>query len=159
GLTVQGGQVVVGATLSVQNDLTIAASQVSVAGAVTVGGLTRASAGSSLQLGALTSTGILTLDASSLQVDSVVAPQLTLSNASLLACAMARTTQVHLLDLDIAGTLNVDATSRIDVSGKGYLAGRTTGNTTTGGATGNAGGSYGGVGGAPRGTANAVYGT
>ncbi len=42
----------------------------------------------------------------------------------------------HKLDLTVAEQVIVDATSKIDVSGKGYLAGRTTGNTTVGGATG-----------------------
>ena len=45
-------------------------------------------------------------------------------------------TQMYELDLAIAGSLIVDATSRIDVNGKGYLPGHTTGNTTVGGATG-----------------------
>ena len=44
------------------------------------------------------------------------------------------------------------------MSGKGYLAGRTTGNTTVGAATGDAGGSYGGLGASSRGASNAVYG-
>src|SRR5206468_1088977 len=58
-------------------------------------------------------------------------------------------TQVHKLNLSVAHQLYIDATSRIDVSGKGYLPGRTTGNTTVGGAKGRRGaGSYGGVGGA-----------
>ncbi|HEX8203831.1 MAG TPA: hypothetical protein VF590_25365 [Isosphaeraceae bacterium] len=52
----------------------------------------------------------------------------------------------------------MDGSSRIDVSGKGYLPGRTTGNSTTGGATGWSGGSYGGWGLGERGASNAVYG-
>ncbi|HOC01141.1 MAG TPA: hypothetical protein PKM43_20625, partial [Verrucomicrobiota bacterium] len=51
---------------------------------------------------------------------------------------------VHKLELEVTGTVTVDASSTIDVSGKGYLAGRTKGNTTEGGAEGSAGGSYGG---------------
>ena len=56
-------------------------------------------------------------------------------------------TATHSLDLNISGTLTIDATSRIDVSGEGYAPGYTTGNTATGGATGRSGGSYAGTGG------------
>jgi len=59
------------------------------------------------------------------------------------------------LELMIGGSLTVDASSRIDVTGKGYLPGYTTGNTQQGGATADAGGSHGGLG-TPGGT-NAVY--
>ncbi len=63
------------------------------------------------------------------------------------------------LDLRVADTLVVDAASRIDVSGRGYLGNRTLGNTTVGAATKSAGGSYGGLG-PPRwgGSPNWVYG-
>ncbi len=66
-----------------------------------------------------------------------------------------------------AWTLSIDASSKIDVSGRGYLGGRRDGNPdnegrTVGnvaGSTVNAGGSYGGIGGAHGGgTPNAVYG-
>ena len=61
------------------------------------------------------------------------------------------------LDLEIADTLSVDATSRIDVTQRGYLGGlnrdnfisqlgRTFGNTTLGGSARRSGGSYGGLG-------------
>ena len=55
-------------------------------------------------------------------------------------------TATHKLDLTVADQVIVDSASRIDVSGKGYLAGRTTGNTHVGAASGDAGGSYGGSG-------------
>ena len=60
----------------------------------------------------------------------------------------------------MSGTLTLDATSRIDVSSKGYLASRTLGNTTTGASSSRVGGSYGGLGGLGNsgGSANAVYG-
>ena len=73
-------------------------------------------------------------------------------------------TQTHRVDLSVAQQVIVDASSKIDVTGDGYLAGRTTGNSTVGGATGLAGGSYGGLGGmgasnaTSGGTPNAVYG-
>ena len=60
------------------------------------------------------------------------------------------TTQTHELDLTVTDQVIVDATSRIDVTGKGYLAGYTSGNTTVGGATGATGGSHGGLGGIAR---------
>ena len=48
--------------------------------------------------------------------------------------------------------------SRIDVTGKGYLPGYTTGNTTVGGVHGRSGGSYGGGRRPDSGATNAVYG-
>ncbi|MBN1381265.1 MAG: carboxypeptidase regulatory-like domain-containing protein [Deltaproteobacteria bacterium] len=67
------------------------------------------------------------------------------------------TTAAELFDLVIsADTLLCDADSSIDVTGKGYLVGRTEGNTTAGGASGVAGGSYGGRGFGPE--ANQTYG-
>ena len=62
------------------------------------------------------------------------------------------------LILNVTGTLSVDSTSGIGVSGLGYAPGYTTGNTTAGGATGRSGGSYGGLGQDDRGTTNAAYG-
>ncbi|MFI5461158.1 MAG: Ig-like domain-containing protein, partial [Isosphaerales bacterium] len=64
--------------------------------------------------------------------------------------------QTHELDLTVTEQVIVDGSSRIDVSGNGYLPGYTTGNTTIGGATGQSGGSYGGRGGG--GSPNLVYG-
>ena len=60
------------------------------------------------------------------------------------------------IDWQLANGLWIDSTSKIDVSGKGYLPGYTVGNTTAGGAVGNVGGSYGGLGGGSG--ANSVYG-
>jgi hypothetical protein len=64
------------------------------------------------------------------------------------------------MELAIQGQLQIDATSSIDVTGAGYLPGRTLGNTTVGAAGGAAGGSYGGTGGTSYygGTANRGYG-
>jgi len=70
-------------------------------------------------------------------------------------------TQTHKIDLTVSQQVIVDASSKIDVSGKGYLAGRTTGNTTVGGAGGGSGGdggSYGGRGATDGGHTNLVYG-
>ena len=59
------------------------------------------------------------------------------------------TTQTHKIDLSVFEQVIVDATSRIDVSGKGYLPAHTTGNSTVGASAGAGGGSYGGLGGPP----------
>ena len=80
-------------------------------------------------------------------------------DGGVLTSPSASATQVYKLELLVAGTLSIDAASKIDVSGKGYLAGRTTGNTSVGAASGDAGGSYGGSGaGDGTGGTNAVYG-
>ena len=66
------------------------------------------------------------------------------------------------LDLALADNLLIDAASKIDVSGRGYVdtqpGAYTLGNTTTGGATGRSAGSYGGLGAAREGGPNGVYG-
>ncbi|MBN2450843.1 MAG: hypothetical protein JXR77_10670, partial [Lentisphaeria bacterium] len=66
---------------------------------------------------------------------------------------------VHLLNLSVTGTLTIDADSRIDVTGRGYLEGYTDGNTTSGAATGRSGASHGGLGVASGGVTNAIYGS
>jgi subtilase family serine protease len=63
------------------------------------------------------------------------------------------------LEVVVTGTVTVDDGGRIDVSGRGYLAGRTTGNSTSGGTTGQSGASYGGLGVAVGGASNALYGS
>ncbi|GIW39488.1 MAG: hypothetical protein KatS3mg076_0065 [Candidatus Binatia bacterium] len=72
------------------------------------------------------------------------------------------------LEIDVSGTLSIDETSRIDVSGRGFLGGRSGDNTANEGRTlGNVpgstrrnGGSYGGLGGTGNvaGVSNPVYG-
>ena len=106
----------------------------------------------------LSVAGSLVVDGSMLVATSLTADAIILSNGGLLTTFGATASETHKLDLEVTGTLSVDAASRIDVTGKGYLAGRTTGNTTTGGATVSSGGSYGGLGGSSGGTTNAVYG-
>jgi len=88
-----------------------------------------------------------------LEVDGLVkSTSLTLTNNSVLTQIPTTTTNVTRLRVDTA-TLDVDATSSIDVSGRGYTGaaagfGRTWTNTTTGGSYNGAGGSHGGRGGA-----------
>lgn len=55
-------------------------------------------------------------------------------------------TESFSLWLMVGDGLVIDSTSKIDASGRGYLAGRTSGNATKGAATGRSGGSYGGLG-------------
>ena len=86
----------------------------------------------------------------------VLANRVTLWNGALLTHQACTADQVYSLDLTVEEALVIDTASRIDATGRGYLAGRTTGNSTVGGATWPSGGSYGGLGaGSP---ANKTYG-
>ena len=97
----------------------------------------------------------------------VQANNVTIQSGGALRHQAATTSQEYSLQLTVAGTLVVDASSAVDVSGGGYLPGYTLGNTTQGGSVGSgsfqAGGSYGGLGGNYTAqnaacSANAVYG-
>ena len=88
---------------------------------------------------------------------------LLLTNGAILTHSPCTATVTHKLDVTVTNAVVVSTNSRIDVSGLGYVAGRTKGNTTVGGATSDAGGSYGGLGGSSysggnSGTPNAAYG-
>jgi YD repeat-containing protein len=93
---------------------------------------------------------------------------LTLRNGAVLTYSPTAATTVKKLDVRVSGALTVDATSRIDVTGRGFLGGAQPGNPfvnvgmTVGFQPGSgirAGGSYGGLGGAtPAGAPNPVYG-
>lgn len=83
---------------------------------------------------------------------------LLLTNSAVLTHSACTTTETHKLEVTVANGVVVDATSKVDVSGLGYIAGQTSGNTTVGGSSGGSGGSFGGLGGNWLGTANAVYG-
>ncbi len=125
------------------------------------GPLTVVSGGSRLELtGTASFAGPLTVigNGSQAVLARLVVPDVSVLEQGLLTTFASTTTQMYKLDLEVSGTLLVDSTSKIDVSGKGYLAGRTTGNTTVGGATGDAGGSYGGLGASSGGVSNRVYG-
>src|SRR5574341_7489 len=114
----------------------------------------------------------LTIDGSTFVTTGITADMVTLTNGGVLTHGAATTTTVYSLDLNTATSLTIDASSRIDVAGKGYLGGyqggnstnngRTYGNTTMNGSTTQNGGSYGGLGGlfytASNGMVNAVYG-
>ena len=106
------------------------------------------------------------VDGSTLVTTAISADRLTLNTGGLLSQWRTTTSREYRLDL-LTGALLIDASSRIDVTGRGYLgafqggngsAGRTKGNTATGGSTGYSGGSYGGYGGFYSGMINALYG-
>ncbi|GDY15021.1 hypothetical protein LBMAG53_38990 [Planctomycetota bacterium] len=109
--------------------------------------------GSTVITDSLTTTGgaaITAATASAITTDVLTAGSLTLTGSTVRSNASTATTERKLL-VTLSGALSLDATSKIDVTGCGYLAGRTYGNTTTGGAVGGtaiagAGGSYGGYG-------------
>ena len=126
---------------------------------LTVGGTVNVLGGSILEVnGPLEVVGSLTVDNSTVRATSVQTSQLSLINSATLTTFDATATDVHKLELTVADTLVVDSTSKIDVSGKGYLPGYTTGNTTDGAATGHSGGSYGGLGNnGNTGQSNVVY--
>jgi len=94
------------------------------------------------------------------------ASTLKVENNSLLSHSTTNPSAVQQLNVNVTGTLTVDATSSIDASGRGYQdsvngAGRTWNNTTSGGATGGTGASHGGIGGQRYGGDNvpAAYGS
>ena len=108
--------------------------------------------------GAVTSSVPVTVSGSTLAVDELWAPGLSVVSGGVVNCLASTAGQMHKLGINVSGAVWVDGTSKIDVSGLGYLAGRTSGNTTVGAASGASGGSYGGLGGNHSGSANAVYG-
>lgn len=71
---------------------------------------------------------------------------LTIQSGGLVTHSTCSLSRVCSLDLVIVSNLLIDASSAIDVVGKGYLPGRTSGNTTNGAPRDNAGGSHGGTG-------------
>ena len=74
---------------------------------------------------------------------------LLLLNGAILTTPAATTSTVYGIDLEVEGAVYIDATSRVDVSGKGYMAGYTQWNTPLADldSTRTAGGSHGGTGG------------
>ena len=96
---------------------------------------------------------VATLSGAPLQAQSI-----SLLNGAVLTHPVTTTTETLALRLNLSGKLTIDATSKIDVSGRGYTQGRTSGNTVTNGATGESGGAYGGLGAYWDGAPNPVYG-
>ena len=85
----------------------------------------------------------------------IVANNVDVLDGAVLTTQATTASQQYSLVLTVAGELTVDATSAIDVSGKGYMEGYTLGDTTAGAATSWGAGSYGGPG---EGDSNAIYG-
>lgn len=86
--------------------------------------------------------------------------ELSLLNGATLTHRPVTLQDIFFLDVRVANTFTVDASSKIDVDGRGYWPGRTLGNSTAGVPWERAGGSYGGLGGAGyfTGTPNRTYG-
>ena len=89
---------------------------------------------------------------------------LVLLNGATLTHSPTTATKVNKLEITVTGTIQVDATSKVDVSGRGFLGGNSPGNPlgTRGmtfgfqaGSSGASGGAYGGLGG---GSSNSIYG-
>ncbi len=111
----------------------------------------------------LTETLELNSNAEFVSTQRTVAGTIALTNNSLVTHLPTTATSSFRVDMS-AGMFTVDATSKIDVSGRGFLGGRQPGNPFVGrgmtlgfqaGSSGDAGGSYGGLGG---GSSNSVYG-
>ena len=89
----------------------------------------------------------------------IQAANLSVLNGAVLTHPATTSNQVYTLQLTVTGNLVVDATAKIDATGRGYAAGYTVGNTIGGAATGLAGGSHGGKGGlGSTGQSNPTYG-
>jgi RHS repeat-associated protein len=90
----------------------------------------------------------VTVDGGTLSGGAITAPAVTVVHGGVLSSPAPTPFQVYPLLVQVTGTVSVDATSRIDVSGEGRLSGGES-----------AGGSYGGLGGLTGGgTTNPVYG-
>jgi hypothetical protein len=76
-------------------------------------------------IGAYMSSVPVTVEGGTLTVDRIVAPGLTVTNGGVLTCPASTATEMHKLEVEVVGTVSVSTNSRIDVSGKGYVAGRT----------------------------------
>jgi hypothetical protein len=167
-INVIGGAVIKGSY--VQNDETIYNNvQLSLTDLINIPGSLKLISSTLSVSGNITIPGNLTLDGSCITANGLVnvASNLTLKNSSVLSHSVATTTAQYKLEIS-AGSVDVDATSKIDVSSKGYLGcwqgGNNTGTgrtyTTTSGSTFYSGGSYSGLGGKPySGNVNGTYGS
>ena len=100
--------------------------------------------------GRLSAAAVMNVDGSTIIADELHATTLELINGATLTTFDATSTEAFKLNVEIAETLFVDSTSKIDVSEKGYPSG-----FTTGFQPGRTIGSYGGLGG---GDSSSVYG-
>ena len=112
--------------------------------------------GASLTVDSLATSGSVSLDSASLITDELtVGDTLSLANGSVVTSRATTSTTAHGLQIG-ASSVIVDATSRIDVTGKGYPGGYTSGFSTYSATT--AGGSHGGLGGSDTANMGEVYG-
>ncbi|MFA7061103.1 MAG: Ig-like domain-containing protein, partial [Pedobacter sp.] len=166
-----GSNVVVSGDLNADSGLYLTNTQITVNGSLHVGGNLALSGSNIVQNGNLTVTGKITLDnisTMSLTSELAVSGALALSHQSVITHPTATLDREFKADIT-AASITIDYTSKIDVTGRGYLggvsgsntgtSGRTIGNTTADGSTQFSGGSYGGLGGkSAYGTPNTVYG-
>jgi hypothetical protein len=156
----------------VNGDLVVDNGNIGTVNLTTIPGNTYASAtvkgGAKIAINGIVTAGDLIVNGSEMRAGKLVVPgTITLQNQSMLTHAAASTSSIYKLEIETT-TLTVDATSKIDVSARGYLGGYQGGNNSTSGRTnGNVigsthanGGSFGGLGGtsAWSGTVNGAYG-
>ena len=173
-LTMNNGSLNLGSTLRLLGDgspgragtLTLSGSTLNITGSITASGDLTTTGSTLNAMDTITIDGSLESTKSSMTFSKKihVAGNVTLLGQSLLTHFFATTTSESRLELSVSGAMSVDATSKIDVTGRGYLGawksgngniGRTLGNSDNGGSYGGGGGSYGGLGGfnpAPTGT-------
>ena len=127
-------------------------------GKVTTPTLTISGTNSYLRVNELTPLTSISISGSNayLETNNVIADSIQVLNSSYVTSKTTTTSSEHSLTIT-ATDLTVDASSRIDVSSKGYLENRTLGNAIRSGSD-ISGGSYGGYGGAWSGTQAEVYG-
>lgn len=108
----------------------------------------------------------IVIDGSTLVIGYLDADEVSLRNGGLLTHQSTTTLAGYRLEVGATTSVTIDATSRIDVSGRGYLGAYSGGNNSSFGRTTEnvlgsnslAGGSYGGFGGAKGGVPSAIYG-
>jgi hypothetical protein len=155
-LTLQDGRIDVLGNVTLDVPLTLGGTGVVTVSSTLTSSLPLTVDGGGTLAGGMIVAPALSIHGGTLVGGKIVAPSISVLNGGMVRALDPSVDKVHKLELEIAGTLLVDASSKIDVTGKGYLARRTTGNTTVGGAAFDSGGSYGGRG-SGSGT-NAVYG-
>jgi hypothetical protein len=172
-VTAKGGAIInVTGTFTTEAPMTLTDSTMTIAGGVTFPGDLVVTNSTLNVSGTVAVLGKLTMNKSSLTLKDnlTVNEGISLASQSVLSHYGATTTAVWKLEVT-SPNISVDATSKIDVSGKGYLAGwqngnnvvagRTFGNTNSGGSGLYNGASYGGLGGVSGsgGSVNAAYGS
>ena len=131
-----GAKIAMTGSFSTEEELVLTGSSLNVSGALTLpGNLTLSNSTLSVG-GALALPGDLTLNGSTLTVSGslTAAGQIVLQNQSTLTHASATTSAASRLEIKTTA-LTIDSTSKIDVSGRGYLGAYQGGNNSTNGRT------------------------